>query len=1210
MLILWFSMMRSIFKHNQEENDINIYRILLLIGGVGKTLYGLLVDYDGNGDVYYLLSRYLVSVICFVGFGLTFIPSLGIGRKRLIAELVFYIYMLHSVALTYISNFPNHHFAALVLVVVSISMVFRQRLRLVVFLLSFGFAYVCGVMISTLPADIKLDNVVNISFITLALVAINYYRIYAQQGMYDRGRFLRAMLDQTNDAILLAEINGTILEGNTNMVNMFKLGNQDAVAGKTVNELLHYPANKDKRRQIVGHVRTGKHWNEEMQCTTITGSHFWGAVSISEVRHGLKPYLLIRVKDISEQKEIEQQLRESKERYRLAVEGANDGIWDWNLKTGELFYSIRYKSMLGLQEHEMEHTLNAWEERLHPDDYPAAKKAISDYLEGITEQYVAEFRIKHKDGHYIWMLERGKAQFDEEGKAVRMLGSSTDITDRKKADELLQQVMDSSPNAIIAYKAVYNHQQQIVDLECILSNEVAENVKEWYRIVKGDLLLQKLPDTKKGPFFGKMINTILTGESVEQEVSFERNGRKHCLKIVCVKFGDDGCAVTYNDISHQKEAEQELRKLSLVASKTDNGVIITDSLARIEWVNEGFTRITGYTLQEVVGMKPGRLLQGPGTDLLTVKRISEKLKSKESFTEELLNYHKNGHSYWLQLNITPILNEQGDIEKYIAIESDISNRKRVEGELKRAKEEAEAGARAKSEFLATMSHEIRTPMNAVVGMTGLLLESDLNEVQRDYLDTIRTSGENLLEIINDILDYSKIDSGYMDLEHHPYNMVDTIEDVFELLSQRAFDKGLELVYYIEPEVPVDVLGDSTRLRQVLVNLVSNAIKFTEKGEILVSVRNLTQVKQKQTLEFTVRDTGIGIAANKIDKLFKSFSQVDSSTTRKYGGTGLGLAISKKLVELMGGDIRVESKENVGSSFIFTIQIEANKDEEVFRKIELAKDLVGKFVVLVDDNRTNLKIQQLQFRKWGIETAAYESPHDALQFILNAVRKPNLVVVDMQMPELDGSGFTERLREKYSKAEMPVVMLTSLGTMPGAVQRELYSAFITKPARQSQLYYTISRLLNSQARRVETGNDQTKVLQASFRKDLRILVAEDNLINQKVARGILNNIGFTIEVVSNGNEALEIMGQQEFDMIFMDMQMPEMDGVEATIQIRKMKIDRQPVIVAMTANAMSESRDICIAAGMDDYIAKPVKVNDIRAIIGKWFPVNDSKREVS
>lgn len=1203
-------MMRSIFQHNQEENDINIYRFLLLIGGVGKTLYGLLVDTAGQDDVYYLLSRYLVSVICFIAFGITFVPSLSTYKKRLIAELVFYIYMLHSVALTYIGGFPNHHFAALVMVVVSISMVFRQRLRLLVFLCSFTLAYMVGILLSSLPPDVKLSNIVNISFISVALIAINYYRIHAQQGMLGRGRFVRAMLDQTNDAILLAEINGTILEGNEKMVSMFKLGNQEAVAGKSVNELLVYPANKDKRRQIVGHVKTGKHWTEEMQCATVTGNHFWGEVSISEVKQGVKPYLLIRVKDITEQKEIEQQLRDSKERYRLALEGANDGIWDWNLKTGELFYSARYKSMLGLEEHEMEHTLGAWEERLHKDDYQAAKKAIDDYLNGVTEQYVAEFRIRHKDGHYIWMLERGKALYDEDGNAIRMLGSSTDITDRKKADELLQQVMDSSPNAIIAYKAVYNNKQQIVDLECIHANQVAANAKEWYRIVKGDRLLQKLPSAKGGEFVGKMMNTIITGESVDEEVFFEHDGQQKFLKIVCVKFGNDGCAVTYNDVSAQKAAERELLKLSLVASKTDNGVIITDSLARIEWVNEGFTRITGYTLQEVVGMKPGRILQGPGTDLLTVKRISEKLKGKESFTEELLNYHKDGHSYWLQLNITPILNDNGEIEKYIAIESDISSRKRSEEELKHAKEEAEAGARAKSEFLATMSHEIRTPMNAVVGMTGLLMESKLTDVQRDYLDTIRTSGENLLEIINDILDYSKIDSGFMDLEHHPYNMVDTIEDVFELLSQKAFDKGLELVYYIEPEVPVDVLGDSTRLRQVLVNLVSNAIKFTEKGEVLVSVRNLTQVKHSQTIEFTVRDTGIGIPATKIDRLFKSFSQVDSSTTRKYGGTGLGLAISKKLVELMGGTIRVESKENIGSSFIFTIQIEANKDEEVFRKIELAKDLVGKFVVLVDDNRTNLKIQQLQFRKWGVETAAYENPQDALQFILNAVRKPNLVVVDMQMPDLDGSGFTEKIRERFSKTEMPVVMLTSLGTMPGAVQRELYSAFITKPARQSQLYYTVSRLLNSQARRVETSADQTEILQASFRKDLRILVAEDNLINQKVARGILNNIGFKIEVVSNGVEALDAVKQQEFDLIFMDMQMPEMDGVDATVAIRKLKLERQPTIVAMTANAMSESRDICIAAGMDDYIAKPVKINDIRAIIGKWFPVDISKREVS
>jgi PAS domain S-box-containing protein len=1202
-------MIRSVFHNTHEEDDLNVYRVLLVLGGIGKTLYALVIGYNGEDDLAFLFGRYIVSLLCFIAFGLTFTPRLSTNFKKTIAEGVFYIYMIHGVYISYLSHFPYHHYVTLMVIVVAISTVFRSRKRLIVFLLTFGLVYSLGNYFEPQPVEVKLSNIINNIFICIILFAINCFRLSAQRGMTSGGLFLRAMLNQTNDAIFLAEINGIILDGNRNMVDMFELPEGVSIAGKTVNEFLVFPANKDKRRQIVEHVRSGKHWNEEMKCLTMSGKQFYGEIFISEVWNAGKPYLLVRVKDISIQKETELELRNSRERFRLALEGANDGIWDWDLTTGVLFYSARYKSMLGLEEHELEHTLAAWEERLHPDDIAAAKKAIADYLEGATSQYIAEFRIKHKEGHYIWMLERGKAIYDDDHNAIRMLGSSTDITERKKADELLKQVMDSSPNAIIAYKAVYNNRQEVVDLECIHANKVAENIIEQNRILIGDRLVEKIPSVLEGGFFAKMVNVVLTGASLDEEVKFVLNGREHFLRIVCVRFGVDGCAVTYEDITLQREADLELLKLSLVASKTDNGVIITDALARIEWVNEGFTRITGYTLQEVVGMKPGRLLQGPGTDLLTVKRISDKLKNKESFTEELLNYHKDGHSYWLQLNVTPILDEAGEIQKYIAIESDITARKKAEAEIKLAKEEAEAGARAKSEFLATMSHEIRTPMNAVVGMTGLLSESELDEAQRDYVETIRTSGDNLLEIINDILDYSKIDSGYMELESHPFNMIDIIEDVFELLSQRAFEKGLELVYYFEPEVPVDVLGDSTRLRQILVNLISNAIKFTEKGEILVSVRSITQVKNKQTLEFTVRDTGIGIPADKANKLFRSFSQVDSSTTRKYGGTGLGLAISKKLVELMGGAIKVESKEGIGSSFIFTTDVEVNKDEEVFRKIELAKDLVGKFVVLIDDNRTNLKIQQLQFRKWGVETATYESPSDALHFIFNSIRRPNLVIVDMNLPDLESSNFMHLLRERYSKIDMPVIIVTSLGTMPEAQQRELYSAFITKPARQSQLYYTVSRLLNTQSRQKDAKANGDEKLQATFRKDIHILVAEDNLINQKVARGILTNIGFQIDIANNGKEALEMMLERKFDLVFMDMQMPEMDGVEATQVLRAMNLVTQPIIVAMTANAMSESRDICLAEGMDDYIAKPVKINDIRAIIGKWFPIESVNSEV-
>lgn len=1202
--------MRSVFYNNQEQNDLIIYRVLLLVGGIGKILFGLLINYSGQEHFGFLLGRYLISALCFVGLGLTFAPWFSNRFKRNMVEAIFYVFTLHSVYLTYVSQYPPNHYISLVLIIMSVSMLLRSRVRLVCFLGTFAIAYTIGSLLSAQPQEAKLASVLNNAFVCIALLVVNFFRIIAQKGYFARGQFVKTMLDQTSDAIFLADMNGTVLDNNKFMATMFDAPEGIEIGGKTVNEFLYAPAPKEKRQQIVRHVRSGEYWQEEMRCLAFSGRVFWGDVSVSLVHNNQIPYLLIRVKDISQQKETEIQLRESRERYRLALEGTNDGIWDWDLQTGVLFYSLRYKSMLGFEDHEFEHTLAAWEERLHHDDRVASLKAINDYLEGKTDQYVAEFRIQHKQGHYVWLLERGKAIFNDEGQATRMLGSSTDITEWKKTHELLQRVMDSSPNTILAYKAVYED-KEIVDLECILSNSMAANAPARSRIVKGDRFLQKIPRAAEMGLFDKMVQVVLTGEPVSVEVSFEQDGKPVHILVACVKYAADGCAVTYSDITLQKETDKELRNLSLVASKTENGVVISDAMGRIEWVNEGFTRINGYTLPEVIGMKPGKVLQGPGTDLFTVKRIGEKLKLKESFTEELLNYHKDGHSYWLQLNITPILDEAGNIQKYIAIESDITNRKKAEVELKRAKEEAEAGARAKAEFLATMSHEIRTPMNAVIGMTGLLMESDLDEVQRDYVDTIRTSGDSLLDIINDILDYSKIDSGYMELEHHPYNLVDTIEDVFELLSHKAFDKGLELVYYFEPEVPVDILGDSTRLRQVLVNLVNNAIKFTEKGEVLVSVRGITQVKNVHTLEFVVRDTGIGIPANKIDKLFRSFSQVDSSTTRRYGGSGLGLAISKKLVELMGGNIWVESKEDVGSSFFFTIKVEANQDEEVFRKLELAKDLMGKFVVLVDDNRTNLKIQQLQFRKWGVETAAYENPADALAAILKAVRKPNLVVVDMQMPDMSGDHFTQKLRQYYTKAEMPVVMLTSLGTMPGAMQRELYSAFITKPARQSQLYYTVSRLLNAQARQRESSNNNnTEILQASFRKDVRILVAEDNLINQKVARGILNSIGFQIEVVTNGLEVLQMLEQQEFDLILMDMQMPEMDGLEATRMLRKMPLNRQPVVVAMTANAMSEAKDICMDAGMDDYIAKPVKVNDIRAIIGKWFPAEHIKQQVS
>ncbi|MDH3839150.1 MAG: response regulator [Desulfobacteraceae bacterium] len=674
----------------------------------------------------------------------------------------------------------------------------------------------------------------------------------------------------------------------------------------------------------------------------------------------------------------------------------------------------------------------------------------------------------------------------------------------------------------------------------------------------------------------------------------------------------------------QNESEHRFR---LISETLPVGIFETDAKSECLYTNSSWQEIFGVSLIESL-MGDWRTFLHPDDRESVSEQWEQTLTNLKAFSKDCRVITSKGDERWIHLRSSPIFSDTGT--RYTGTAVDITDRKLTEVELKQAKDAAEAASIAKSEFLANMSHEIRTPMNGVIGMTNLLMDTDLGVEQLQFTETIRKSADSLMTVINDILDFSKIEAGKLELENIDFDLRVTLEEVSELMSLKAYEKGLEFASIVHHEVPSLLRGDPGRLRQILINLVNNAIKFTDSGEVTLKAILEEEDAQGVVIRFSVSDTGIGISEEGMDRLFKSFSQVDGSTSRNYGGTGLGLAISKQLTELMGGRIGVDSKEGQGSAFWFTAALE--KQPEDRETLMIPEDIRKKRILFVDDNVINRQVYREQLKSWGCRYGEASSGPQAIDELRRAreTRDPfEIAIIDMQMPEMDGEELGRSIKQDPDLADTILIMVSSMGTRGDVARLKKigFGAYLTKPIKQSQLYdclATTAKIWKEKKQPQDTTIVTRHSLADNKKQGIRILLAEDDATNQKVALHILKKFGYRADAAGNGQEVLQALEKIPYDIVLMDIQMPLMDGYTATRRIRELEHKAQQVklnkndskdlsgseiqplarsgripIIAMTAHAMKGDREKCIAAGMDDYTPKPINPDELFEKIEKW-----------
>ncbi len=956
----------------------------------------------------------------------------------------------------------------------------------------------------------------------------------------------------------------------------------------------------------------------------------WHNTILKDCNGDIKKYLSSG-NDITDYKKSEAALKKAEriiklneKRFRDISLSMADWIWEVDVEGKYVFSAGNSKKVLGYTNNEL---LGKTPFDFMPKDEVVK---IGGYFKNIIKNKQPIVDLKNwnlrKDGHRICLLTNGVPIFDSEGVFTGYRGVDKDITSKLKIEEKLKQSLRNI--------------EKIID-----------NIPIGIMIIGKDKIIQRVNraalaitryDSKEeiiGRLCHESICSINTAQcpitdlaqtiNQSEKMILCKDGEKISVYKTVLPLKLDGQEViieAFMDISVLKKAENELKeskeRFRTVMEAIVDPVVVYDKQGQVTYLNPAFTRVFGWSSDELMGKKIDFV---PDEEVLATQQVIAKVFKGENLSGfETIRKTKNNKLIAIRVGAALLLDTLGKPSGIVVNLQDISREKQARNDLGQMNQDleiaieranilaqkAEVANIAKSEFLANMSHEIRTPMNGIIGMTSLLLGTNLSSEQLEFTETIRTSGDALLDIINDILDYSKIEAGKLELENIDFDLRVTLDDVSELIAIKAGEKNLEFINMFHHNVPSLLCGDPGRLRQILINLSGNSIKFTKTGEVSIHTTLDHEDATHVTLRFSIIDTGIGIPENRMDRLFQSFSQVDNSTTRKYGGTGLGLTISKQLSQKMGGKIGVESEEGKGSTFWFTA-IFKKQPEDRAKNIIIPENISNKRILIVDDNATNRYILREQLKIWNCRYKEASGGQEALEELKQGVSDNDpfeIAILDMQMPEMDGKTLGENIKQNPELKKTILILMSSMGQRGDAKQLlEIgFAAYLIKPVRQSQLFDCLAKVSNVQ-KKIDKKKPDEIITKHSLADDqrhkIRILLAEDNKINQKVALHILKKLGYSADIADNGKKAVKALEQTHYDIVLMDCQMPEMDGYEAVNIIRDIKsnvLDHGITIIAMTANVMKGDQEKCLAAGMNDYLPKPIKPQGLSDMLDKWL----------